>query len=152
MNIKNLLKLADGLEGIPQEFFDIGNYRKKELNSVNDVPFKSKSHCGAIGCAMGWGPFIQGLKPPEHCFNNFKPEFKPALKELSFTEYSFQVFEVDVMTSSWDWCFSNAWQDVDNTAIGASLRIRELALNGLPYDSNGQMYGRVPYMFAEEIK
>lgn len=57
MNKERLLKLADFLETVPDEHFDIGSWRngqvKDEPGAVTDTALVSHA-CGTTGCAVGW--------------------------------------------------------------------------------------------------
>lgn len=66
MHKERMLRMADFLEKLPQELFDIRRYasitatRKTLLNSLRD----GFSHCGTNACACGWMPAIF----PEFCY------------------------------------------------------------------------------------
>ena len=134
---KNLLLLADGLEGIPQEFFDMGWYR-----SEGEIT-KNLTDCGTVGCALGWGPFIKGIAPKEEHYGNYVG--------LYFERYT-KMFMSSTYSPAWQWCFASRWRHTDNTATGAALRIRELVNNGLPITWWDQMNDSKIYMFAEALE
>ena len=113
MNKKNLLKLADFLEKLPQENFDMAYRRwdgKKEVHF-----YKSSDNCGTIGDVMGWAPFVEGLYPLDQEFFDDK---------LFWPKYESRVFHVD--GRAWVWLFSSDWAEIDNTPQGAARRIRYL--------------------------
>ena len=119
MNKKNLLKLSDFLEKLPQEKFDMTHYRSDDNGF--QVSYESKNNCGTAGCALGWAPFIKGLEPVKKEF--FKRE------DFSWALYTRRVFDISVVDTScafWMWLFSWDWKDIDNTPQGAAKRIRYL--------------------------
>ena len=136
-NKKNLLILADGIEGIPDEFFHMRYFREISNHLKHDL-----TDCGTVGCALGWGPFIKGLKPIV---------VYEGQRLITFGSYCREYF-CDNSSGYWYWCFSQDWRDADNTAFGAALRIRELVENGLPSNWEEQMEGDAPYMFAEALE
>lgn len=143
-NKENLLKLADGIEGIPDEFFHMRNWRSdisSFLNSFALVSFRNIDDCGTAGCAVGWGPFIEGL------------EGLPEEQRKEFFEYGLyteRLFGLGECTDEFDWCFAASWDHVDNTARGAALRIREfIRLGKVPIDFTSQRLGHTPYMFKD---
>ena len=66
---ENLLKLANHLESLPEDYehFDMASYFEVE-DFEEGVPSecnsKLLSRCGTVACAVGHGPFI-GIKPLE---------------------------------------------------------------------------------------
>ena len=142
-NKANLLKLADGIEGIPSEFFHMRNWRsvRNELSSeVRMTSFRSIKDCGTIGCAVGWGPFVEGLE---------LNAYEQATTYIQYGVYVERLFGFLEGSDEFDWCFAASWDSVDNTARGAALRIRELARTGkVPKDSTSQrLGGTTAYMF-----
>lgn len=133
-NDKNLLKLADYLDKLPDDYvhFDMSDF----FNDGESCPFPEganiKNICGTVACAVGHGP-AAGIE---------------ALKGEGWFGYSSRVFTGDIY--EWRWCFCDDWQHVDNTPKGAALRIRHLIDVGLPLDSYEQKRGTAPYLFAEE--
>ena len=133
MNKKNLLKLADGIEGIDPELFNMKTYRSGDFDCNGDF---RKAHCGTVGCALGWGPYIEGLEID---------------RDISWDDYCERVLGLDGISDEWFWCFGAGWEKVDNTPWGASLRIRYLAKHGLPNNSQEQEKGNARYIFKEDI-
>lgn len=135
INKKNLVKLRDGLLGVPDEFFCIKRYRS-EYSYNKD--FVSLDDCGTVGCALGWAPFMKGLEFLDSefysSFNNYE--------KLDFDEYSERLFGMRMSIdnpSEWDWVFGSEWETVDNTPLGVVFRIEYLFDNNMkaPCDFNG---------------
>lgn len=71
--------------------------------------------CETAACALGWAPAATGRnKRQGECWEN----------------YSLRVFGMTGDEPAWDWVFSCAWEHIDNTARGASERIRLLLEHG----------------------
>ena len=110
MNRENLQKLAT--------FLAYGELPKEVQFTM--ARFADNSHigngttCGSVGCAIGFAPFAG--------FQKHSGE--------TWTRYSWRLFVED--SKEWAWCFDEAWEDVDNTPIGAAQRIQYLLDNGLP--------------------
>ena len=90
----------------------------KHFNQYNQ--HACKHTCGTSACAVGHGPSA-GIEP---------------LRDESWVKYSKRVFieftETDRLAElAWEWCFSDEWSEVDNTASGASRRIDYLLEHGL---------------------
>jgi hypothetical protein len=108
MNIDNL-KLArqgfiDNYDRIAPHF-DMEYFRSDELGEF--CVFKSKSDCGAIGCALGWCP-LMGI-----------PELEPIESDciaydgsLDFLDYSERVFGLYADSDEWDFLFDGDWMDM----------------------------------------
>ena len=119
---ENLLKLANHLESLPEDYehFGMQNFfiveSDENLGHFPDVVKNSEalSHCGTVACAVGHGPFI-GIEPLEGEY---------------WTTYSERVFIKNVR--EWEWCFSGEWRKLDNTPHGAAKRIQVLLRKGLP--------------------
>lgn len=132
MNKENLLKLADYLEKVPSDKFEMLHFRRNE--GGDSIPYISKSDCGTVGCAVGWAPFVKGLEP-------IKTDFLTTAR-LSFYKYGHRVFRLLGSSDRWDWCFHPGWSPIDNSPKGAAARIRYLVNNGLPKDWKEQMEGK----------
>lgn len=68
INAKRLLRLADYLETVPRDHFDMGTWG-------------GKSSCGFSGCAMGWavhGRLFRGLKSASYLGRRACPSFNGA--------------------------------------------------------------------------
>lgn len=90
------------------------------------LPQKEATECGSIGCAVGHGPFA-GI---------------PKTKEETWFEYSYPVFGL-FNDNYWEWCFSDEWEEKDNSPAGAAKRMLFLLEKGLPKDSNLKMSGTI---------
>lgn len=65
MNAKRLLKLADFLETVPKDNFDMGVVYEDEGMFAGDCAPKyprPKKHCGTVACAMGWATAIPSFR------------------------------------------------------------------------------------------
>lgn len=65
MNAKRLLKLADFLETVPKDNFDMGVVYEDEGMFAGDCAPKypqPKKHCGTAACAMGWATAIPSFR------------------------------------------------------------------------------------------
>ena len=49
----------------------------------------------------------------------------------------------------WDWLFSEHWKPIDNTALGASKRIRFFLGKGTPSNAHEQMCGNAPLCYED---
>ena len=142
---ENLLKLANHLESLPEDYehFGMQNFfiveSDENLGHFPDVVKNSEalSHCGTVACAVGHGPFI-GIEPLEGEY---------------WTAYSERVFTRDL--GEWDWCFGSNWVFLDNTAQGAAKRIKVLLNKGLPdlyIDCETPVYSDVAYSESKMYK
>lgn len=108
----NLIKLSAYLRGVVEDF-DMRYFNQYERDAC-------KHACGTSACAVGHGPSA-GLKP--------------LLGErwISYSKRVFIEFNDDTKLAelAWEWCFSDEWSGVDNTALGASRRIDYLLEHGL---------------------
>ena len=121
MNVQNFEQLAAYLDGEKLSAkFDMGVF------SENEGDWRNQHTCGAVGCVIGQAPYA-GLG-------------EKGLSE-TWESYSHRVFGLEPWSNKWKWCFSSAWDGVDNTAKGAARRIRHLIKCGLPYNWEHQMYG-----------
>ena len=145
INKENLLKLAEGIEGIDQEFFNMRDFRS---HGCHYTPLRSVSDCGTVGCAMGWAPFIEGLEiKSEDLIDNHDTKET----ELGFGKYGNRILGIPCGSPIWEWLFSGDWSKIDNTPTGVSLRIQEFLLNGLPDNVAEQMSDVNKYMFKDQI-
>jgi hypothetical protein len=105
MNIDNL-KLArqgfiDNYDRIAPHF-DMRYFRSDEAGEWH--PFRSKSDCGAIGCALGWCPSM-GIPELEPIQSDYRDQ------ELDFHCYSNRVFGLYEDSDEWDFLFGGDWTD-----------------------------------------
>ena len=121
MNRKNLNRMADYIETIPQDRFDMDNFRTGE---------KVKHECDSVGCVIG------------HCTVLDKnPLPMNYIGDINFSEWSFEFTGLYPNSDEWDYLFASEWGAVDNTPKGATKRIRYFLLRGLPYNWYEQMKG-----------
>jgi len=109
MNRDFLNKLADLLETIDQDNFDMGDFSNgdKAARYVEDI-------CGTVACAIGYGPLIE---PPVEDDYEITQQF-------SYFDYSERVTGLPHESTLWEFMFSSKWWLVDNTPSGAAQRIR----------------------------
>ena len=138
MRRANLKQLAEYLETVAQDVFDMENYQLID----GEVPGSSygvdtlEHNCGTAGCAIGHGPNA-GI---------------PALSHESWEGYSFRCFipkfNDRYFSPEWLWCFSSDWCNVDNTPQGAAARIKWVLDYGkAPADWSKQMNGEAPLCY-----
>ena len=114
--IRNREKLANFLmKKVSDEQFDMSVYRADE--DGDEVPYNSKTDCGTVGCALGWGPFV--VKP--------KAVHYAKWKSLSFQSYA----ELFVIFTSVPWVygflFDGHWTYTKyNTRLDAVHRLKIL--------------------------
>jgi hypothetical protein len=112
MNKQRLLDAADWAENnIDPEMFDMGSFRSGE---------KNKPECDSIGCMVGHLTAMNA----ENVMENYLYSYR----DIKFGEWSINYFALD--EDEWDYLFSVAWAEVDNTLEGAIARMRRLA-NGM---------------------
>jgi len=131
VNIENLTTLANFLDTLPAPAFHMGSFARDEHGERLDIQIHE---CATVACAVGYGP-----RAGIHHEN-----------DRSWEDYSERVFEIEIGSRSWMWCFAGTWADVDNTPSGAAKRIRYLITHGEPpSNSFSQRQGSALYMFAE---
>jgi len=126
----NLLRLADGLEKVAQEWpelFDMRHFVGFEGDNIEllDSNYKYKQHiqgqhpqeCGTTACAIGWAPYLLGQP------NNY-----------GWHEYGEQVLGLDedgfyYLFLNWGALGTSVGADA---AIGVANKIRDFVANGLP--------------------
>lgn len=114
MNKENLLKIANYIETIPQEMFDMETYRYGDMRTVE---------CDSVGCVIGHSTVLF----PEIVGNHRVKNDVLWKDQILFRDFSEEVTGLEDI--EWGWCFSNAWSYIDNTPTGAAKRIRML-VNG----------------------
>jgi len=107
-----------------------GNLKAKfTMGTFSDMkePDTEATDCGAVGCAVGHGPYAGIEKLPG--------------EDWSF--YSDRVFGLDDIEfeAEWEWCFCSRWSERDDTPQGAAKRILWLLDKGLPEDHDEQKCG-----------
>ncbi len=120
--VTNLRKLADYIEQhVPQEKLNMGFFRLDDEGYL--IPFKSHTDCGTSGCALGWGPFVEGLEPQEQDFHN-QPPFEEDPR-LDWVKYSDRLFpSLPFFTFEWDEVFS---EELSSDKIEVIARLRNKA-------------------------
>lgn len=123
MNETNLMKMANHIETIPQEDFNMRRFRKGGLSK--------KIECNTVGCAVG------------HCTildtENIKKNFMDEYCNVEFLYWS-KVF-TDLYDDQWEYLFSYAWVNIDNTPQGTANRIRYIVKHGFPKNIYEQLNG-----------
>lgn len=132
MNRENLQKLADHLDTVKPEAFDMSWFAMDEHGDGLDL---HQHDCGTAGCAVGYGPAAG---------------FPVTQDDIGWIDYSERVFGLVGDSDVWEWCFSGMWWHQDNTPTGAARRIRHLLNHGLPHNALRQVHGNAPYIFAKE--
>lgn len=137
--------MADYIRTIPQEVFNMGLYRGEVYSGVSDCMATIK--CNSIGCVIG------------HCLELDDEENIPRIDEsiwgkpriggdmINFSEWSENFTGLDHMSIAWSWCFSSTWSRIDNTPIGASLRIEYFIKYGVPRNWEAQQFGDYPLVY-----
>lgn len=128
MNRENLQRMADHIRTVPQEKFEMVEWRSAEYET---------KECGSIGCVIGHCTILDSKPLPRlHSSNH-----------IDFGEWSEDFTGLDQSSDEWEWCFSSSWHEEDNTPDGAALRIEWLLKNGLPTDWKFQMEGALPLCY-----
>lgn len=122
---KNLKKLADYLEVLPQDYahFDMGYYFDSPDSYLEDpweISKKDYHTCGTVACAIGHSPLL------------FKCGNIDSWDDLAREKFGISVSSWMYDDTEWDFLFSSSWSIVDNTAQGAGKRINWFLENGLP--------------------
>ncbi len=128
---RNLRKLAAYLLNGLKARFDMGRITDDDdfASTGSCIHEDNRTECGAVGCAMGHGPYA-GI--PKR-----KSESWWAYADRQFTNY----------TRASDWCFHGCWADVDKTAKGAARRILYMLDKGIPENWYEQMDGTEPLTY-----
>ena len=127
--LRALSDLADFLVGVPQEKFNMAEYR---MDAEGDtIYWRNENDCGTSGCALGWAPHVPGLEPVESDFDA-DTRWGDCLRFKRYCKRVFGLVEDGHSCNHWEWCFSGRWAAYDNTPIGAARRIRFYVLRDLP--------------------
>jgi hypothetical protein len=116
MNKVNLLRMADHIETIPQKDFNMFEYR-------SGGGYYDEIECNSVGCAVGHCTILDS--------ENIKKNFMDKYGSIEFTYWS-KVFTEVTNNLQWEYLFSYAWVNVDNTPQGTAKRIRDVVKNGFP--------------------
>lgn len=140
----NLQKMADYIKAIPQEMFDMANYRKFKGIGLKgkDAEYRYLNvdvECGSVGCVIG------------HCVildENVDHIPRLRLNNIDYKTWSERFTGLLEKSSAWHWCFGSLWATVDNTTLGASKRIEYYIKNGIPNNWLDQLYGKAPLSYV----
>jgi len=132
MNRENLNRMADYIETIPQDRFDMHTFRTGE--SVNH-------ECDSVGCVIGHCTILDKNPLPMHRFGY-----------IDFDSWSSDFTGLDSFSDEWRYLFFGLWTAVDNTPTGAAKRIRYLIEHGLPEDWHEQIEGKAPLSYINQTK
>jgi len=127
MNRENLKLMADYIETIPQDKFDMEIFRNGQ---------QTEHECNSVGCVIG------------HCTvldKNPLPLHKDG--DIAFYAWSKEFTGLEPLSGEWEYLFSSDWEDMDNTPTGAASRIRHFLEHGLPQDGREQMAGYAPLSY-----
>lgn len=124
MNKDNLLRMADHIETVLQEMFDMKFIRRGD---------ETTPECDSVGDIIG------------HC-TRLDNDPLPILKDgrIDFTTWSESFTGIDSWSGEWDFLFASQWEIIDNTPVGAAKRIRYFVENGLPDNWEEIMHGQDP--------
>jgi len=129
MNKENLKLMADYIETIPQEKFDMERFRTGEI----------KHHeCDSVGCVIGHCTVLDKNPLPLHKSG-----------DIAFYAWSKEFTGLPSLSPDWQYLFSSEWETVDNTPVGAASRIRHFLENGLPQDGREQMEDNAPLSYLK---
>lgn len=119
--------MADYIEKVPQEMFDMADFRQDGRDDINPPD------CNSVGCVIGHCARLDAARVSEE-YADWQ------IGGINFTpwSYAFTGLEWD---SEWQYLFGSPWKYGDNTSTGAAKRIRYFVENGLPEDWREQMYG-----------
>jgi hypothetical protein len=110
----------------------MGTYRK-------DASDRKYRECNSIGCVIG------------HCTvldddaNIYRIKHMNGL--IDFVRWSEKFTGLNSNSDDWTFLFGGSWDCSDNTAIGASKRIRYYLQHGIPDDWEMMMYGETPICY-----
>lgn len=116
MNTYNLNRLCDYLlSGRLAATFNMTTYSEEKRFETTGTT------CGAVGCAVGHGPYVA-------------PDMIKKENE-NWNEYCTRIFDITSDSDEWNWCFGSDWSEFDNTPEGAAKRIKYiLSGNEIPRD------------------
>jgi hypothetical protein len=113
-----LSKLANFLDTVPGDRFHISTWRDSDSKTV-DI-----AQCDTAACAIGWSTCIipEEIMRGYICVGGY----------IDFAGISEWYYDAPGGSVCFDFLFSGAWVDVDNTAKGAAARIRYFLDKGVP--------------------
>jgi hypothetical protein len=113
--------------------FDMDFIVKGDVYSDN-----SRNLCGACGDSIGY------IK--ESLNISVKADYSRIQKEyIGIPMWGNYVMD------AWNWCFASEWKNIDNTPVGAGIRLAILFESGLPDDAEMQLSGRQPISYIKHI-
>ena len=121
MNKENLQRMADYIRTIPQELFDMSNYRCTNIEEGGNI---SEPICNSVGCVLG------------HCTVLDAGNIRQILKTDLVLSYEAWAEQFTGMArqrdnpATWLYCFGSAWAYEDNTPEGAANRIEYVIKHG----------------------
>ena len=129
---RNLEKLAGLLETVDRDKFDMRDYVVPVEGECDFfTPHEAhKSECGTVACAAG------------HLAKIVKP-----FEGEDWDDFVDRAIGFSDLSNKWCWLFSPRWVLTDNTALGASKRIKHLLENGVPIDWCEQMCDESPLCY-----
>jgi len=129
MNKENLNRMADYIETISPERFDMLEFR---------TGGKKNHECDSVGCVLG------------HCTILDKNPLRLDLEDrIDFDAWSREFTGLPSFSPDWQYLFSGLWTAADNTPTGAAKRIRYVLEKGAPEDWREQMHGRAPLSYLK---
>jgi hypothetical protein len=164
----NLLKLADYLESLPENYghFDMFRYasHQGDCDLPQDVnimaataPQDFLSNCGTVACAVGHGP-AAGIMPSPKLLADTELQNFPDFSWNDYVQEAFGIrldgmvenhFDQDVHRQEhlrFDFMFGSKWSHWDNSHYGAAARIRYYLDTGLVHLVLGETMQRyAPY-------
>ena len=102
--------------------FDLSYFFKPESEQLDTI-------CGTSACAVGHFAVMRGFE------TNLSGVTDNKLIRLSWHDFSRDILGVgpsDETEQIWDWLFSAAWVDCDNTPLGVAARIEHFLEHGVP--------------------
>lgn len=159
---KNLAKLADYLESLPEDYahFDMNQFidhdpergipgtidedRRQALERYDSAvalestvfaasPEQFLNNCGTVACALGHGP-AAGIPLAKAHLQTKKVKGVSIVTDINFGAYS-KRFVTNQYSREWDFLFSGDWAGTDDHHWGAAARIRFLLdKGGVPAD------------------
>jgi len=127
MNRANLLRMAKYIAEVPQEKFNMFDFRTGD---------KSTIECNSVGCVIGHCTVLENLEELEK-FRTLGPKNI----DFDFDSWSAVFTGLPSNEDKWGWCFGYSWVYSDNTPKGAAQRIVYLVNHGLPTNWERQMKG-----------
>ena len=126
INLANLIRMADYIETVPQDKFDMYTYRYGN---------KLKPECDSVGCVVGHFTILEDGNLPRLGSNL-----------INFSKWVNKFIGTDSIRVGL-YLFGSDWQDTDNTPTGAAKRIRYYVANGLPENWREQLWGEAPLSY-----